>query len=51
MTRNPHQQVIGIRSDTYAVLRRIREDRSHPTFDMVIREALRKAFPAEACDL
>lgn len=44
MTTGPERKVIEIRADTYAVLRRLREDRSYETFDMLIREALQKTF-------
>jgi predicted CopG family antitoxin len=44
MSTSTHAKVIEIREDTYACLRRLREDNSFPTFDMLIREALKAKY-------
>lgn len=44
MTVDQNHKVIEIRRDTYMALRRLREDRSYPTFDQLIRDALQKAY-------
>jgi hypothetical protein len=32
---------------TYSALKAIRDDRGPPTFDQVVRELIRKAYPGE----
>ncbi len=45
MTGESEQVTIHIRRRTYLALKRLREDRSYPTFDMLIREMLEKLHP------
>ena len=44
MSEHPNEGVIRVRWDTYAALKRLREDQSYKTFDQLIREALLKAY-------
>ena len=51
MNEHPEDALVRVRWNTYQALRRIREDDSYPTFDMVIKKALREAYPRYAADL
>jgi hypothetical protein len=44
MSEHPNDQLIRVRWDTYAALRRLREDRGYPTFDELVREALKRMY-------
>jgi hypothetical protein len=44
MSEHPPDQLIRVRWDTYMALRRLREDRSYPTFDELVREALKAKY-------
>ena len=42
---HPPDQIVRIRWDLYIALKRLREDFSYPTFDHLIREAVREKYP------
>jgi hypothetical protein len=44
MSEHPNEGVIRVRWDTYAALKRLREDHSYQTFDRLIREALKAKY-------
>jgi hypothetical protein len=44
MSEHPNEGVIRVRWDLYAVLRQLRQDRGYPTFDSLIREALKEKY-------
>lgn len=46
-----NQATVHIRRETFVVLQRIREDESYPSYDHVIREALRGRYQRYAYDL
>lgn len=39
------EATLHVRRETYRALSRIREDHSFPTWDMLLRELVRKAYP------
>jgi len=44
MSEHPNDQLIKVRWDTYQALRRLREDHSFPTFDQLVRDALKAKY-------
>ena len=51
MPNSSNETSVTVRVDTYRVLKRVREDLSYATFDMVIRRAIVEKFPEFAYDL
>ena len=51
MSEHPRTQLIELRWETYAALKRIREDESYRGFDAIVRAMIQKHYPHFAVDL